>query len=170
MNLRMIFRLKEKSAFIKDWFSEKVNKCDATSCNLNFGTCSSNSICKCKIGYASAPSYTNGIACSYEQKKQLTAFLLEIFIMGAGHLYRGAVLVGILKIFFIVLFPFVLLCLVFMGIIIDSDIKTQNCFLISSIVVFGLYTLSIIIWYFYDIINFGINSYTDGNGIPLLHW
>jgi len=153
-----------------NYFSAQMPNCNVKTCIRKFGKCQSDILCVCAEGYAHVPKVTNGIACSYKQKRQITAFLLELFIMGAGHIYRGSIILGVLKILFVVLFPCMLLYLVFLGIIVESDIKSQTCFLIGSIVVTVLYLFGVIIWYLYDVINLGLNKYTDGHGVPLQHW
>jgi len=158
------------SYIIKDWNRERLKECDKTTCDPKYGTCETKEICLCKKGFASAPKLSKGIACAYKQKKQLTAFFLELFVIGAGHFYRGVILVGVFKLFFIIFFPCSFLFLVFLGIIVESDIKSQNCFLISSIVVSFIYVSVIIAWYLYDVINFAKNDYFDGNGVPLEAW
>lgn len=162
--------ISNSTVIIRDWYSVKLNTCNIKTCMPNFGMCTSTSICRCKKGYASVPELTNNISCSYKQKKQLTTFLLEMFIMGAGHIYRGSIILGVMKLLFIVLFPCMLLCLVFLGILVESDIKSQTCFLISSIAISIFYILTVIIWYMYDLISIGRNTYTDGNGVPLENW
>ena len=58
--------------------------------------------CVCVTGYVSGFKYNknldNSLYCDYKQKKQLTAFLLELFVgFGAGHFYRGNYLMARLK-------------------------------------------------------------------------
>ena len=154
----------------KNWYRQTVNSCSSANCPPQYGTCLSQTICKCNKGYTIQPDDKKGATCGYEQKKQLNAFLLEFFVMGIGHIYTGAIITGVLKLLFIVLFPCLLLCLVFLGILVESDIKSQTCFLISSVIISIIYVLVVIFWYFYDIINFGKNAYLDGNGVPLDPW
>ena len=72
--------------------------------------------CECMKDYANDKGNTT--ACSYERKKQLTAFLLELFVgFGAGHFYRANYLEASLKlvaflfgIYIICLFPLTAKC------------------------------------------------------------
>lgn len=148
-----------------------VEDCNEQTCRKEYGKCQSESECICNEGYLNVPSLSeNKTICDYQQKKQVTTFLLELFFMGTGHMYRGSVILGILKLLFIICFPCLLCCFVCMGIVSEADIKVQTCFLVSSITVAIVYVLGVIIWFLYDIANIGMNKYTDGNGYPLLHW
>ena len=58
--------------------------------------------CECNMGYSSYDidvlNSDNNILCCYEQKGQLTAFLLEMFIgFGVGHFYIGGYIFGLIK-------------------------------------------------------------------------
>jgi TM2 domain-containing membrane protein YozV len=58
--------------------------------------------CECNMGYSSYDiekmSTENNILCCYEQKGQLAAFLLEMFIgFGVGHFYIGNIIFGAIK-------------------------------------------------------------------------
>ena len=54
--------------------------------------------CKCIKGYTNLNEDAE-VKCCYKQKKQLTAFILEmIFSLGVGHFYRGHTFFGLLKI------------------------------------------------------------------------
>jgi hypothetical protein len=58
--------------------------------------------CECNMGYTSFDidvlKTSNTIKCCYQQKGQLTAFLLEMFIgFGVGHFYIGNLYFGALK-------------------------------------------------------------------------
>ena len=57
-----------------------------------------------------------------------------------------------------------------LGIVAEADIKTQTCYLMSSITIGITYVLGVVIWYLYDVIKLGMNNFTDGNGYPLKPW
>ena len=63
-----------------------------TKCNSIGGKCikfddDDNFFCECNLGFIDDPDNSE-IGCSYQQKKQLKAFLLELFLCyGAGHFY-----------------------------------------------------------------------------------
>jgi len=155
---------------IHHFYIAELQNCNIKTCLPKFGVCDSKTSCVCNEGYANVPQITQDFACGYKQKKQIVTFFLEMFILGAGHIYRGSIIIGVLKMLFVLLFPCLLLVLVFMGIIVESDIKSQTCFLVSSIAVSFFYLITVLIWYIYDLVNIGRNDYTDGNGVPLKPW
>jgi len=155
----------------KDFFQQAVNNCNTVICKPQFATCQGLDTCLCKSGFANAPEVSKDkTICDYEQKKQQTAFFLEMFLIGVGHVYRGAIVLGTMKLLFVVLFPCFMLCLIFLGVLADEGIKAQSFIMITSLVVGGLYVLAVAIWYIYDLVLYGMNEYSDGNGIPLKAW
>lgn len=154
----------------REWYTANLKVCNIKTCKPKNGLCSDKTTCHCRRGFAHVPELTKDTSCTYQQKYQSTTFFLEMFIMGAGHMYRGSVILGVMKLLFIVLFPFMFLALVFLGIIVESDIKSQTCFLISSIIISVFYLVTVLVWYLYDLINIGRNLYPDGNGVPLQSW
>ncbi len=153
--------------------------CSNTNCMIPNGVCVDNSTCKCLDGWAvfqdaNSPQTMYPQACNYQQKRQLVAFLLEFFFpCGIGHFYAGRVLMGVMKLILLAL-PILALCLGFCGIIASPHGEGKSdasgaCVLIMAIFIYGSYC-ALGIWGFVDIILFGINSYKDGNGVPLLHW
>jgi len=147
-----------------------VTSCNISNCQSKFGTCTSSNVCKCNDGFINVPWTDKTTSCDYSQKKQITGFMLELFIMGAGHLYRGSIILGVLKLISVVIFPYLLLCFNFAGILAEASVKTQTCFLYTTVVLFTMYLLGALVWYLYDVIIFGMNQYTDGNGYPMQAW
>ena len=101
---------------------DKVN-CTNKTCNMDHIKCeneTTNENCVCEKGYY--PNFDNKLKgvkfCELEQKNQLTAFLLELFVgFGAGHFYRHHYLMASLKlvaffigIYLICLFPLTAKC------------------------------------------------------------
>lgn len=149
--------------------------CGTDNCNVIGGNCV-NSLCVCKSGYITRTTLISKnnapqIKCCYQQKSQLTAFLLEfIFSFGFGHFYRGDNLVGCLKFF------------LYLGLyIVDGyllyykkkQVENENFsmkvdLLVYSVTIFVF--LFWIIWQVYDCVQFGSNSYKDQNGEPLFSW
>ena len=143
-----------------------------------------NSSCICNVGWISVDSYD--VKCCYKQKQQAIAFLLE-FIFGfvAGHWYVGNKTMGIIKTIFSSTLCTVICCTSFFMLYKLTDYesksvddkkyensnfvkeKNRNIFpvllLVCSIVFY-------FIWQFIDVILFGINHYTDGNGKQLQGW
>ena len=101
----------QKGSF--NYFTVKTNElCSYSNCNPRTGNCIDKNICQCSIGYADISFITQQPAdrlyCTYQQKNQLTAFLLEfVFGIGIGHFYAGRVINGLLK---FLLFGFILPC------------------------------------------------------------
>ena len=131
--------------------------------------------CTCKDDYF--PNFDDKIEtdyCKLKQKKQLTAFLLELFVgFGSGHFYRKNYLMASLKlvaffigIYLICLFPLAAKCI--------SDSCDSDCAVIIISIFFYLYALGLAFWYIWDLVYFGKNYYedlsNDGVEIPLKHW
>ena len=147
--------------------------CSSLTCPMPYAYCSTPQNCHCSKGYANfkQDGQNNRSPCQYEQKKQLTAFLLElIFPFGVGHLYALRNVVGILKMLFILATPFIVCCFVFCGIMTMDSLFSQKVFSTLSAIIGIIYTIGTLVWIFVDLLYFGLNRYNDGNGVPLLTW
>ena len=146
---------------------------NATKCNLEHMDCNEEKTeCSCKKEYASEPNANK--YCEIERKKQLTAFLLELFVgFGAGHFYRHNYLMASLKlvafvfgIYVICLFPLTAKCV--------TDCCDSDCLVVLVSIIFYLYALGLAFWYIWDLVYFGKNKYPDnsheGFDIDLQHW
>jgi len=149
-----------------DYFNAKLDTCNKQTCIPLYGFCSSSTNCTCLHGYANAPNVnnknSNKKACDYNQKKQVTAFLLEFFLnSGYGHFYIGKWWLGLVKLIIVFIIPttlcFLMCCL---------DFFKNTLFYVLSI---GFIVLSSV-WWLVDIILFGLNNYKDSNGVPLETW
>ena len=74
--------------------------------------------CECNLGYTSYDitglKMDNNILCCYQQKGQLTAFLLEMFIgFGVGHFYIGNVKFAIIKLMVQIFLCFLFWCVTY---------------------------------------------------------
>ena len=140
-------------------------KCDIQETHQN---------CSCEDGYY-PNEFVEGLKyCSIEQKKQLTAFLLELFVgFGAGHFYRHEYLMASLKlvaffigIYLICLFPLTAKCV--------TDCCDSDCCVIIISIFFYLYALGLAFWYIWDLVYFGKNKYKDyshgDHKVPLKPW
>jgi len=145
-----------------DYFNARVTNCNNRNCFPLNGVCTSTTNCKCLKGKANYPVIgTETESCTYEQKKQLTAFLLEFFLSaGIGHFYRGLWWLGLIKLFVLIILP-----ILFCSLMCCIDSFKAACCLMSI-----LFPIMIGIWWLIDIILFGINYYPDGNGVPLEAW
>ena len=133
-----------------------------------------NTHCICITGYVNGYEYNknldNSSYCDYKQKKQLTAFLLELFVgFGAGHFYRGNYLMASLKlvafligIYIICLFPLTAKWI--------SDCCDCDCLVVVVSIFFYLAACGLATWFIFDLVYFGKNKYKDKNDVPLLHW
>lgn len=166
--------------------SSTLYKIDNFDCEYNFNSCklpnaycnNKENICYCSSGYINQyfnnkssknnkynKNNIDNVYCSYSQKKQLNAFVLElIFPIGGGHFYIKNYLFGFLK-----LMLYLLMCVLgcfrisFKG----KEYRNQIIFIkiSSTLVVIGLIT-----WTIFDLIYFGLNMYKDNNNMPLLSW
>lgn len=115
--------------------------------------------CFCQKGYANYPLMTKEKQyCQYKQSPQLLSFLLELVLnMGIGHMFAGRTEIGIIKLLFY-LVPF-FCCSLFL--------KKEG----TAYVCWGCcHCCFVIVWWIIDAINFGLNFYRDGNGVPLEKW
>ena len=139
-------------------------------CNMEHTFCSDEEKEKCSCYKAYIYNNDTDKQCDYKQKKQLTAFLLELFVgFGAGHFYRGKYLVASLKlvafifgIYIICLFPLTAKCV--------SDCCDSDCLVILVSIFFYLCACGLAFWFIFDLVNFGKNNYKDKNGYKLYSW
>lgn len=128
--------------------------------------------CTCKDKYMSLADSDSNF-CTIEKKKQLTAFLLELFVgFGAGHFYRQNYLMAGLKLaafifglYIICLFPLTAKCII--------DCCANDVLVAISSIFFYLCACGLAFWYIYDLVQFGKNNYPDyrySNHPALLHW
>jgi len=158
-------------------FDTKYGKCSVRNCWNKICAASPQAECadykcQCSDGYITHPP--NSIAnCCYEQKSQMIAFFLEIFIgFGLGHIYSLNYNLGMTK-----LIIYSVNCLLFFLTLIyrlvkDEKIGYEKSILlrfsniVSMLICFCVYT----IWQCIDILLIGTNYYADGNGAPLKMW
>jgi hypothetical protein len=139
--------------------------CGSYQCNRS-AFCLNNASCLCAPGYITVPP-TNDYQCCYEQRKQITAFLLELFVsFGAGHFYTGRNDLGGAKVA-------VFLILIFANIFISafSTQHKENKFVYW--IQFSLHKALLscyIIWQIVDLCLFGANKHVDGNRMALETW
>ncbi len=148
---------------VEEYDCSKVETCERKNADCN----SDYTKCTCYKGYTTSKE---GKICGYEQKRQLTAFLLELFVgFGAGHFYRGAYLFASLKlvafifgIYIICLFPLTAKCV--------SDCCDCDCLVILVSIFFYLCACGLAFWFIFDLVQFGKNNYKDKNGYELFSW
>ncbi len=152
---------------------------DETVCGY-FGNCIKNK-CYCFLGYISVDDVQiksniddihKGKYCNYKKKYQINAFLLELFLgFGVGHLYSGRYANGILKLICIPLALFMIYFYALSVKCIDKGTANNKEIRIFFVTMsFFLVAMGIAFWIVFDAINFGLNKYTDGNGVELVSW
>jgi hypothetical protein len=140
--------------------------CSTQNCKSPYGSCKDSNTCLCNSGQLYVPLFLSSSNasqyCFYSQKSQGIAFLLELmFVVGIGHFYSGRMLLGILKLMFVLL----IICYDcgFKIIWRSKNLKTfKNLQSLSYVLYFTL-----LLWQMTDLCLYGLNKYTDGNGIPL---
>merc|ERR1719150_2573026 len=156
---------------------DDVDNCDAR------GVCTTDDdgdfYCICDDGYATYPEVDENDAdrvyCNYEQKKQLTAFLLSWFLgaWGGGQWYLGLTGLAVGKLCAALgvccIIPCCIACVAGGGAAAGSDGLTAvgggigSCLMCCA-------TLGIFAWWLVDIIRFGMNVVDDSNGVSLESW
>ena len=150
-----------------------ITNCTKDTCEFDNMNCTEDNAeyCKCKDEYASIKSESK--KCTIKRKKQLTAFLLELFVgFGAGHFYRHHYLMASLKlvafifgIYVICLFPLTAKCV--------TDCCDSDCLVVMVSILFYLYAAGLATWYILDLVYFGKNKWKDcshDEEIFFLHW
>lgn len=151
--------------------TNKDKTCEITQCGS--GMCSVGSVCLndmaclCAPGFATVP-ITNDYQCCYEQKKQVTAFLLEFFVsFGAGHWYamRHDYAGPKLTVFFILIFANI-----FMFVLIKCLGKDRGIWHVLRWIIFIASVICYLTWQTVDLVYYARNRINDGNGVELQEW
>ncbi len=164
--------VKTSSPAIKENYESATNiTCNANNCKLPYGTCADNKTCRCLESYAnftpSKEKQANGY-CLYTRSKQLSAFLLELFLChGIGHMASGRMTIGIIKLC-LCLLPTILAILYCLNVIDKKDTSTFWGMAINGFSC--LATCGVCVWQIVDLIQFGLNNYNDGNDVGLKPW
>jgi hypothetical protein len=151
------------------YLSKQYIKCNADNCPAPNFCGKKTSACYCEKGLANYPfTGINDVYCQYEQHKQLTSFLLELFLnLGIGHFVIGQNLMGTFKLI-IMLVPFILLILSKVGLI-KFGFKEGYVGITFAIVAIA-FGVGAFAWWLTDAIMFGLNKYRDRNEVPLKKW
>ena len=132
-------------------------------CNFHGTFNSKTNSCVCVNGYTTHDAL-DGTECNYEQKKQLTAFFLSLFLgyVSAGRWYAGTYALAGIKL------AVTILMLCFESCAIEKDAngkkKIKNC---CAYIILLLFILAIVAWWLADVIMFGLNDINDENGVAL---
>ena len=159
--------------YLEEDDKEEIINCTKVACEFANMNCTKDNAeyCKCKDEYASIKSESK--KCTIKRKKQLTAFLLELFVgFGAGHFYRHQYLMASLKlvafifgIYIICLFPLTAKCV--------TDCCDSDCLVVMVSILFYLYAAGLATWYIFDLVYFGKNKWKDcshDEEINFLRW
>ena len=177
--------------------------CTLTNCNPINGKCINLNTCECKLGYVNVDLdevLNNGkiLYCTYQQKSQLIAFLLEFFfwVFAIGHFYAGRLLFAIIKMCVMLILP---CCFRFCRSSSERHIIPLSAKMsvnfgqhdrpleVNQIMrqtfdddtgfktkcfelIYSVYSIACALWIIIDLIIFAFNGYSDGNNIPLYNW
>jgi len=130
--------------------------------------------CICDDGYATHPEPDDDESdedkeyCNYEQKKQLTAFLLAWFLgyLGGGHWYLGLYGLAAAKLCVVL----GLCCLPCCCILLMIGLKLEDYILLPFYCIQCCGGLGMFVWWLVDVILFGMNVIDDGDGVSLEPW
>ena len=126
-------------------------------------------LCNCEPGYTTIANTTFTL-CNYKQKKQLNAFLLELLLcFGAGHFYLERYTFAGLKLAAFV-YGVLMVCLIPLTTNLVSDKCNSDSVVIAFTCFYYICALGLSFWFVWDIVNFGLNNYKDGNEMSLMPW
>ena len=166
-------------------------ECKETTTCSGRGTCINDDgiflFCFCDDGWITHPipnstSIDNGTAiyCNYEQKEQLIAFLLSLFLgyFAVGRFYCELWLTAGLKLALTVGMPCLICCVTcIFGVSIMGNKSSRSSSGVCGAAVAGcgtcftiIVSLAIFGWALADVILFALNKIDDGNGVELASW
>ena len=148
-----------------------LSVCNMESCPHKKGICYQN-ICLCHEGYLTVDpgqieSYGKTF-CDYIQRRHYVALLLEFFLpIGIGHLYARKIRLAIAKFIFALILGGLVLYNRWAVNKIMSDLTFKpnigRNILLQMVLSFGYSIFNLT-----DLICYGFNLYSDGNGLPLI--
>jgi hypothetical protein len=121
-------------------------------------------VCFEEFGTTENPNYYE---CNYQKKSQLKAFLLELILSnGAGHFYLENYFWATAKllVWVITYYSFIVLKITCKS----AEDNKKISFLIAALAFF--FCIGMLSWQIIDLVFFGLNKYTDGNGVQLRGW
>jgi len=109
--------------------------------------------------------------CNYEQKKQLTAFMLSIFVgFGAEHFYLARTSIGIAKLVFYVFCGFLNVFYLILYKCVPGGEKYVSFLHSYEALYLGCGVGYMLLWNIYDWVYIGYNQLLDGNNIAMSPW
>jgi TM2 domain-containing membrane protein YozV len=152
--------------------------CDLVSseciCNRNFASFYDNStatISKLEDLNIVYYDYRGQKMCNYERKKQLTAFMLSIFVgFGAEHFYLNRTGVAIAKLVFYFFCGFLNVLYLILYKCVPGGAKYVTFIHTYEALYLGCGVGYMLLWNIFDWVNIGFNDLKDGNNIELSPW
>jgi len=115
--------------------------------------------------------YTSQSMCNYQQKKQLTAFMLSIFVgFGAEHFYLERTGIAIAKLVFYIFCGFLNVLYLILYKCVPGGEKYVSFIHTYEALYLGCGVGYMLLWNIYDWVNIGFNSIPDGNNVLLSPW
>ena len=136
------------------------------------GQCiTNNTVCQCNEGYITEETNKSNMKCTYKQKSQLTAFLLEAFTFIGGDIYLNNIQYVIIKsatiISITILFSFNIPCGLFgIKLLMNKDCSPCSCIKLGTTIVS---VIVLLIWTLSDIMMILNERAIDANNVPLLY-
>ena len=147
-----------------DTETKKLVICNKYTCPKNRGTCNEQNECICFKGFYTVDDLSKGdFYCNYQRKSKLITFLLEFVLgFGAGHFYRGGLLLATIKMIYTSL-----TCLLFCQYNSIKKIPEYKSFALplEKYMVFGW-----IAWQIVDGLLIYFGFYNDGNALEMKGW
>jgi len=154
-----------------------ANACD-TSYNVAFVNCLNdrecsfrgrcyNGTCHCSDGYI---TYDSDTGCGYTQQKQLTVFLLALFVgeFGVDQFVLGNTKLGVGKLLYTLSICFIACVAGCIGYRFNTE---YSLFTVPIFTIFKfLWMIGMFTWWIHDVIVAGTCSETDNNGAPMQNW
>jgi hypothetical protein len=135
--------------------------------SLNRGQCVQG-YCQCNEGYTTFPLESRDV-CNYEKSTQKRAFLYELFFIVGGNFYAARNTHAALKLVAFI-FGIYIICLMPISLKFISQKLESECVVISVACFYYFCALGLAFWFVYDLVQFGMNNYVDGNGVQLEPW
>ena len=138
--------------------------CNKYTCPKNRGACNEQNECVCLKGFDTVDDLSKGdFYCNYQKKSKLITFLLEFVLgFGAGHFYRGGLLLATIKMIFTCF-----TCLLFCQF---NNIRKIPEYQSVGVPLERYSILAWIVWQIVDGLLIYFGCYKDGNGIEMKGW
>ncbi len=144
------------------------------TCNKGFSTLYNNKtamITKINNSNTTYYDYAGQKQCNYNQKNQLTAFMLSIFVgFGAEHFYLEKTGIGVAKLIFYFFCGFLNILYLVVYKCVPGGKKYVPFIHAYEALYLGCGVGYMLLWNIYDWVNIGFNDMLDGNNFKLTPW